>query len=248
MDFIQGEKFMGLANGTSVFYCHTHDILNFLKKALANKFVLITHNSDDKVDSSLILPDNLIHWFAQNVDVVNDRIESLPIGLENNKWFRAEKKREKMISLSQQSKVDKNLVYMNHNIFTNVEKRRFVYQLLENKDWVTVERGCNGHGFTEYINDVYNHKFVICPEGNGIDTHRTWETLYMNTIPIEKRNINNQFHTDLPICFVDDWEEVTEDFLNKEYERINNSVWNLDKLNFSYWKNKIRNLIQKEIK
>ena len=90
-----------------------------------------------------------------------------------------------------------------------------------------------------YIDKIYNHKFVLSPEGNGTDTHRTWEILYLKSIPIEKRNINNQFFTDLPICFVDDWEEITEDFLNKEYDRINSIKWNLEKLDFNYWKNKI---------
>jgi hypothetical protein len=66
----------------------------------------------------------------------------------------------------------------------------------------------------------------------------------LNTIPIEKRNINNQFYIDLPICFVNNWDEITEDFLNSEYERINNIEWNYDKLTFSYWKEKILKQVQ----
>jgi hypothetical protein len=239
MDFIQGEKFMSLANGTTIFYYHTHEVLPFLKNVPVNRFILITHNSDHKIDDSFILPANMIRWFAQNVDVVNERIESLPIGLENNKWFKEDKKKEKMVHLLQRPKQHRNLVYMNHNVATNIEKRKRPYEVLEGKHWVTIEKGANGHDFAEFIADVYNHKFVICPEGNGIDTVRTWETLYMKSIPIEKRNINNQFYTDLPICFVDDWAEITEDFLNQEYERINSCIWKLDKLNFSYWKDKI---------
>jgi len=88
---------------------------------------------------------------------------------------------------------------------------------------------------------VKKHKFVLCPEGNGTDTHRTWETLYVGSIPIEKRNINNSFYQDLPICFVDSLSEINEDFLNYEFDRIKNTKWNLDKLNFSYWKDKIIN-------
>ena len=65
----------------------------------------------------------------------------------------------------------------------------------------------------------------------------------MGSIPIEKRNINNQFYTDLPICFVDQWEEVTESFLIKEYTRIKEGVWNMEKLGFDYWKDKIHSNI-----
>jgi len=74
--------------------------------------------------------------------------------------------------------------------------------------------------------------------GNGIATHREWETLYMGTIPIQKKDLNNRFFTELPICFVNEWEEITEDLLNKEYERIRNSTWKIEMLTFEYWKNK----------
>ena len=144
-----------------------------------------------------------------------------------------------MLNKLNSPKILRNLVYVNYNIKNNLAKRIVPYELLKNKSYATIKYGLNGQMFDEYLEDIYDHKFVICPEGNGIDTHRTWECLYMNTIPIEKRNINNQFYTDLPICFVDDWEEINETFLENEYVRIKNIEWNLDKLDFNYWKNKI---------
>jgi len=63
----------------------------------------------------------------------------------------------------------------------------------------------------------------------------------MGTFPIEKHNLNNRFYEDLPICFVYEWEEITEQFLNDWY---NNHVFlpGTDvKLTFEYWKNKINN-------
>ena len=35
------------------------------------------------------------------------------------------------------------------------------------------------------------------------------------------------------------WEEITEHFLKSEYERIIRQEWNLRKLTFAYWQNKI---------
>jgi hypothetical protein len=209
------------------------------------RVVIITHNYDWSIDETYLVPNNVIKWFAQNVNVNNSKIESIPIGLENRWWFIEIQKKEKMLNKLNSPKILRNLVYVNHDIKTNPAKRTIPYQILKNKSYATIKYGLNGQGFDEYLNDIYNHKFVICPEGNGIDTHRTWECLYMNTIPIEKRNINNQFYTDLPICFVDNWEEITEDFLEKEYVKITNSNWNLNKLNFDYWKNKICDKKQK---
>lgn len=132
------------------------------------------------------------------------------------------------------------MVYVNHNTGTN-PLREAPYKVLEGQPWATVERGRNGVNISHYFDNLYNHPFVICPEGNGIDTHRTWECLYLNTIPIVKRNINIEFYKDLPICFVDSWEEVTEIFLFEEFKRMATAKWNLDKLNFDYWKNLIQN-------
>ena len=33
-----------------------------------------------------------------------------------------------------------------------------------------------------------NYSFELCPEGNGMDTHRFYEALFLNTIPIVKKN------------------------------------------------------------
>jgi hypothetical protein len=240
-DFIRGERFIGLADNKKIFYCHTHDIVRILEDPPKEPFVLITHNSDECINSSIVIPDNLIHWFAQNVNVVDDRIESIPIGLENNAWVEKLHKRGIMEKVLLQQRTCKNLVYMNHNINNNPAKRYPPYHILEGKPWVTVERGYNGYKYSEYLQNIYSHPFVICPEGHGIDTVRTWECLYMGTIPIEKRNINNQFYTDLPILFVNDWNEVNQALLIDEYERIMHSQWVFEKLDFSYWKDKILN-------
>jgi hypothetical protein len=211
-------------------------------KNLDNKFIVVTHNSDLNINEVDNLPNNVIKWFTQNVNCIDNRLESLPIGLENSIWYSHIEKPKKILNKLNENKNIHNLVYMNHNISTNEQERIVPFEVLNDKKFVTTEIRSNGIDFENYINKIYNHKFVISPEGNGIDCHRTWETLYLKSIPIQKKNINNQYYTDLPICFVDDWEEITEDFLNKEYERIINSKWNLDKLKMSYWVNKIKKI------
>jgi hypothetical protein len=241
-NYLQGQKFRELSDNNKIYYCETHNIHTFFKGInFTHDFILITHNSDDKVDNVRNLPTNLKHWFAQNVCINHPKIESIPIGLENTQWFPEIGKIDKMKTKINEERNFKNLLYINHNINTNYNERYKPYQLFRNKSFVTCVEGKNGEGFESYLDNIYNHKFVLCPEGNGTDTHRTWECLYMGTIPIEKRNINNSFYTDLPICFVNDWEEITESFLNTEYERIKNTKFNLEKLDFDYWRKRIIN-------
>jgi len=265
MDFIKGEQFPKIADMVyapnanydcnklgntfclrsledgDVVYCHTMYVKQLFEelKKTDKKIILISHNCDTNVDYSFEIPENIIHWFSQNVDLEHPALESIPIGLENSKWFPELDKPGKILSKSKEKKDIKNLCYINHNISTNVKERIKPYQLLDGMDWMTIHKGHNGYCFDRYINEIYSHKFMICPDGNGIDTHRVWECLYLGTIPIQKRGINNQFYIDLPICFIDDWDEVTKYFLNSEYERITHTVWNMDKLNFNYWKTKI---------
>jgi len=227
------------------------DIMQWMSK----KFILISHSCDCSIEDYGIrrpdgkgnthnifefeLPDNLIKWHSKNVNTINSRIESIPIGVENAMWHTKIPKLEIMYYQTKKFKGCRNLAYMNHSVKTNLPKREFLYDMFEKQKWVTARHGGNFKQFERYIHQLYNHKFVFSPEGNGMDTIRTWECLYMSTIPIEKRNLNNRFYVDLPICFIDEWDEVTEEFLYKEYNRIKAEKWNMKKLQFKYWKDKI---------
>lgn len=248
MDVIRGELFTGLA-GDRIVYCHTHDVNKLFKTYRGTKdIILISHNSDGKViaegqtfpnANASVIPSWVRHWYAQNVCIYNPKITSIPIGLENSYIPNANQKLEKIMSKSKETRKPRNLVYMNHAVSTNKVEREPPYTILGNKPYVTAHHGRNGVDYDRYIDNVANHQFVICPEGNGTDTHRTWETLYLGSIPIEKRNPNNSHYTDLPICFVSSWEEVTESFLMNELARISSMPTNLGKLTFSYWRSRI---------
>ena len=221
-----------------------------------NEFIVVTHNGDNEVNDSgvgymdgrgnyirtdeFIIPSCVIKWYATNVNTLNPKIEAIPSGLENDRWHVEQRKKERMGETWQLPRNIRNLVYVDFSTTWNIGERKRIYSLLEDKPWVTAFH--DGANFERFLDNVYNHKFVVCPRGNGIATHREWETLYMGSIPIQKRDFNNRFFTELPICFVDDWAEVTEGFLNSEYERIKNTRWNMEMLTFEYWKNKILNL------
>lgn len=249
MNLIQGEKFTQMADNQKVFYRNTHEANAFLQHDQPDHpYILITHNSDGRVtdtptredhaDTKLIGP-NLVKWYAQNVDTMHPLVESIPIGLGNNRWY--DKLQDKFIERMNNRGTFNNMLYINHSISTNPAEREQPYELFKDAIFSTVENGRYGVDFDHYLEMVNSHLFVISPQGNGIDTHRLWECLYLGTIPIEKRNRNNRFYNDLPISFVDDWAEVTMDFMKKEFMRIRNSnaFWNRQKLDFDYWKTKI---------
>lgn len=240
-------KVGNLKEGKIYVYSHTHHV-RFLfdyinNHNIKNEIVLITHNSDVSVDQNLFLkkPNNITKWFSQNIDFNHEDLISIPIGLENYKWFPDINKKEKMVKKLLEGKNFKNILYVNHNINNFHSERIIPYQIFKNKDWATLVSGQNGKNFDEYLDDLYNHKFIISPRGVGLDTHRLWESLYMGTIPVEKINNNNIKYNDLPICYIKNWNEINEDFLNEEYTKIINKNWNLEKLNFIFWERLIKN-------
>jgi hypothetical protein len=220
----------------------------------------MTHNGDQHIEDGIIgtyangiriaeepykLSDNIIRMYVTNIDVIHPRIYSLPVGLENSMWGMV----KKTIMLELIRKIKKGfirkekLLYMNHSTNTRFEERSMLYNMFGRLPWITaIPAGKGTKSLEEYFGNIAIHKFIMNPWGNCFDNHRMWEAWYLGCIPITKRCIFTSFYEDFPICLIDSWEEVTEEFLNKEYERIKNLKFDEDKLKFSYWQNKVRTM------
>jgi hypothetical protein len=92
----------------------------------------------------------------------------------------------------------------------------------------------NNLPYKEYLMELKRHKFAICPEGNGIDTHRFWECLYMNVIPICKKNTLTEYYGKFfPIVLLNEWEELDVSKLkhsnvNQQFMDMANILHNLN--------------------
>jgi hypothetical protein len=90
-----------------------------------------------------------------------------------------------------------------------------------------------------YWDELLKFKFIIAPRGIGPDTARIWEGFALGTIPIVQHSPVDAIYEGMPITFVHSWEEVTEDLLNREYDRIqkglNERKLGTEKIYFHYW-------------
>jgi hypothetical protein len=85
--------------------------------------------------------------------------------------------------------------------------------------------------FDVYLNELASCKFAAAPRGNGLDTHRLWESLYLGSYPIVKTSFLDSLYADLPVVIIEDWSQVTEEFLKEKYIELNSRSFNYEKMN-----------------
>jgi len=231
-----------------IIFTHTGNLDNlfFLLRNINKDFnlTLITHQSDQIINEKMYSKKPLCikTWFALNVDFDDPNLIPLPLGVANEYSY---KKNIVMSSNNNKLKIstyqkDKLTVYLNFNVTTNYLERQWIKDFFDNKKWVEIED--NPIEIEEYRKKVIDSTFVMCPPGNGTETHRMWEALFLGSIPIVKNHITYKNIQDLPVFFVDDFKEVSEDSLNKFLKSLTKKPdLNLDKLSILYWHQEIQN-------
>ena len=176
-------------------------------------------------------------WWAVNSQSSN--VRGLPLGIMNfvNEGFGLiVGDVDMMVDAVSKPRNIQNLAYANFSVDTYPSTRVNLMEFSKTQPWITVGTpDSSPDGRRKFLEEVRNHSFVLCPRGNGVDTHRLWETLYMGSIPIVEQDIAHAGWQDLPILFVTSWDEVTEERLLKEKERIESLTWNMEKLRIGYW-------------
>jgi len=220
--------------------CAAHDIIRNNPDKL---FTLVTHNSDMSIDPCT-MPDNIHRWFAMNRNTTQGKIHSIPIGLENEHWFPYKQgvmldTYRDALHLGQRPRTIKAFAQFNSG--THSER---IYAL-NNLDASVYDLYTGHNGDRDqhelFCRNLLNYAFCLCPRGNGIDTHRLWESLYMGCIPICKNYPAHRFDEPLPILFVEDWDEITIELLEHTYKNIDRSLFDSNLLKMSYWSKRINN-------
>lgn len=205
-------------------------------------YILLTHNGDTHVPgyyASYLDDPKLVAWFGQNIDMIHPKLHALPIGLANSYYQHGNTAFYEKYRVCCKDRNRTKLLYMNFNTSTYPSERNEVYAMFKNKPFCTVRTNLQ---LGRYLEDITQHKFVLSPRGNGLDCHRTWEALLMGSYPIVKTSILDVLYQDLPVVIVDDWSEVTEDFLNQKYEEMRSKKFTINRLFAAYWLNQIRSV------
>lgn len=238
-DLVWGDKFASIPG---IKFLKIDDAFDFIKNNRSNANI-VTHNGDIAVDERFAPYANKFpKWYGQNIITGSPKFSPIPIGLENDYVPNSVDKKNMLVKLSSERSyvMPSKMLYINHNIGTNPSERNKPYQIFSTSSWSTAEHS-GGFSYQEnYYAKILDHLFMLSPPGNGIDCHRTWEILYLKRIPILKRvGRLEELYSGLPVVFINNYEEISEEFLRNKYDEILNKSFNFNKLKFSYWRNLI---------
>lgn len=62
----------------------------------------------------------------------------------------------------------------------------------------------------EWYATLSEYSLVLCPRGNGLDTHRAWDTLYLGRIPVVVSSPMDAAFDGLPVIILASWDEIDD--------------------------------------
>lgn len=220
----------------STIFCKTDFIDELFDNVRLSKknHILLTHHSDIKIDEETFnkKPKSIKKWFGINVDFNDNDLIPIPIGLRTHEGIYHDKNNSIVIDFNEYKNNKKqNIMYCNWRN-TNSDRNNIIDKMDSNilyKDTILP--------YNIYLNNMSKCKYVLCPPGNGLDTHRFWEALYVGSIPVVLKTSFYEKWGDVPIIQIDNYEDITIKLLEDNARLINDNYVNI--LNITYWRDMI---------
>jgi len=250
MNYIELNKFSELHDGKNIFFCKIDYILNDFKtiSEIKNDVVLITGNSDYAIDGNLLkmMPSNIKKWYGQNVLANDPRIVPIPMGIENKLesyrkghgigYFDRVDEKEKLLNRLNNVTPTKK-IYANFNLNTNYQYRSIIKNICVNAEHITWEE--SNLSLSNFFDRILDYECIVCPIGNGIDTHRLWETLYSKRIPITIKAGDYgiyKLYEKFPIIVLNNVNDLMDyELILEKILKIKNTKYDENLLSYDYW-------------
>jgi hypothetical protein len=231
---------------------------------ISKPFILVSGGGDCECPNQIFDTDaefqnfinspNIVHWFCQNVLIKHQKITPIPLGLDYETIMYYNHIRNdrgpKMMPLEQENQI----MELRKNISPFWERipicyGNFQYLLTTKygsdrvdaihkipKKLIYYDSKCIRE--STFKNQT-NFAFVVSPFGQDYECIRTWEALCLGCIVILKTSPIDSIYTDLPVLIINDWNEITQPFLELAIERFKqkhqNGEFNYEKLTKKYW-------------
>jgi hypothetical protein len=224
-----------------VVFCPSHLVEEFFTRfeGQARPKVLICGNSDrDFHEVPAILPPSIRHVFLQNSFIPNSSsVTAIPIGLENLRWGKNGFPKLMQNGIPWGEKIPKTMI----GPFGLTHPDR--YQVRDAFPTNTPEIDLFQSRLTPRLLSATSqtYQFVAAVRGNGVDTHRHWETAYRGSyaLVIKDKWFENFASLGLPFIGISSW---TEDEISSAMKSVTTPPRNpreMEPLWWPYWKAQI---------
>lgn len=257
MNTIQINKFSNLHDGVKVFFCKTDFLQSDFEyiKTLNHNVILISGNSDYVIDQNILnnLPLNVKFWFAQNALVEDERVMTLPLGIENYEFSKRPghgigydrvKIKDEFIS-NKPFRDPTKFAYSNFRVNTNPHHRNSVRSISINTDFIDWQEP--NLSVEDFFDTCLDYELIVCAQGNGPgDNHRIYETLYMDRIPLTFNKVMyDRLHHNFPVILIEDIQKLSDlDYLKNEIQKLKGKTFNKEMLDCNWWINLIKSKIE----
>lgn len=224
-----------------------------MKQGIEHVIVGHSDHSTNRMDlfrAQLITRGKIQSISGVNVYGATKRLETFPLGVTSNEpestLHNLLRDNTHFLKASQVSNFCENYssdIYVNFTVANNSAVRSPIIDLVRKLDRkVHIEEpSISQKGRIKFLSMLRQSSLTLCPEGNGLDTHRLWETLYMGGTPVVKNNSRlNDFYRQFPIVILPSWKDLYDtELLYKLWTDVGNLEWDSKKLSLSYWTRKI---------
>jgi len=190
-----------------------NDLLRLCANFPDMRFIIFTNLEDTPTDDYIFeaIPDNVLCVSAVNAVSHGGKVIPAPYGLQRRMTPDDKRIEDIASAIRNLPSNPPGLLYVSHNEGSHQE-RVGIKDLFRNQSWAEVHE--QRVPFSVFLRNLSQVKFMICPRGNAIDCHRNWEVLYMRRVPVMKKHpYLQELYKDLPVLFVNDYSEVTEELL-----------------------------------
>jgi hypothetical protein len=241
------------ANST-VYVC-TEAIPNFIENFLPSAqgpIVVVSGDSDLSfpTDHLFLESPTIRHWFAQNCTSKHPKLSPIPIGLDYHTAATQENRLSPMMTPREQEEQIHAYAAIQPRLWRR-DPRAYGNYLLN------MSRGNRREALAGVPKElmIYERRFIpremtwwkqascaftISPHGNGLDCHRTWETLILGGIPIVESSCLDLLYEDLPVLSVKSWSDVTRDLMDTTIQTFQERSFDKERLTLQYWLTKIK--------
>jgi hypothetical protein len=248
------------------------DFHDHILPCLSESFVLITGDHDATIPNQvdirykkflareawhdLLSDSRVIHIFAEHLDERQDatRVTPIPVGLDQGEFPGKDVNflRDKIVYSSHFSRRKFKVLRCDRVRKGGQWTERAKVRDLCTSKW---SKWCDSANPTPLFDTLKTYVFVLCVHGGGIDPNpKAWEALLAGTIPIMKKFPGDAIYSNLPVVFVDEWDEttITEENLRNWMAQLapmyedESKRWKVvERLHEAYWWEKVQEQVRK---